>query len=153
DDSQHPGDRHRAEKNGEHRDMGQRLDASEVQLPEYRRAHLRLAQQRAAHDCVRERFAIAEGKLQGVHAAKRAPIRCISGGLNATGCNSRESTTEIPAQIHGFPSISTQAMRAVFCERLAQAWLVPRWMSTSPARISVSPSSITAQISPSSRIA
>src|SRR6185436_6355676 len=54
---------------------------------------------------------------------------------------------------HLFPSIKTKAIRAVFWERLAQAWLVPRWMRTSPARISVSPSSITDQISPSSRIA
>ena len=55
--------------------------------------------------------------------------------------------------IQRLPSISTKAMRAVLCERLAQAWLVPRWMSTSPARSSVSPSSITDQISPSSTMA
>ena len=52
-----------------------------------------------------------------------------------------------------FPSINTKQIRAVLSERLAQAWLVPRWISTSPARMSVSLSSITAQISPSRMMA
>ena len=37
--------------------------------------------------------------------------------------------------------------------RLLQAWLVPRWTRASPARNNVSPSSMTAKISPDSTIA
>jgi hypothetical protein len=35
-------------------------------------------------------------------------------------------------------AISTNAIRAGLPDRLAQAWLVPRWISTSPARSTVS---------------
>ena len=42
-----------------------------------------------------------------------------------------------------------KAILALRPERFAQAWLVARWMSTSPARIVVSQSSMIATISPS----
>src|SRR5215470_14954413 len=53
----------------------------------------------------------------------------------------------------GTASISTKATTQGAFERLAQAWLVPRWISTSPATSLVSPTSMTAQISPESTIA
>lgn len=50
-------------------------------------------------------------------------------------------------------SIRMKAIMQASFERLAQAWLVPRWISTSPAVIFDSPTSITAQISPCSTMA
>ena len=44
----------------------------------------------------------------------------------------------------GSASISTKAMQHGCSVRLLQAWLVPRWISTSPALSSTSPSSISA---------
>ena len=49
--------------------------------------------------------------------------------------------------------MSTKATTQGAFERLAQAWLVPRWINTSPAPSLVSPTSMTAQISPESTIA
>src|SRR3974377_71810 len=53
----------------------------------------------------------------------------------------------------GWASIRMNAMMQASLERLAQAWLVPRWIRTSPAVILDSPTSITAQISPCSTMA
>ena len=50
-------------------------------------------------------------------------------------------------------SISTKATEAGAAVRLLQPWLVPRCTSTSPVFSRVSPSSITAQISPESTMA
>ena len=51
------------------------------------------------------------------------------------------------------PSIRTNAMRHILPERFAQAWFVPRWIRMSPARITVSSSSMMATSSPMSTIA
>src|SRR5690606_12614160 len=53
----------------------------------------------------------------------------------------------------GVGSITTKAQRQGFLERFDHAWLVPRWTSTSPAFILVSPLSMIAQISPESTMA
>jgi hypothetical protein len=55
--------------------------------------------------------------------------------------------------LSGRALISTKTTRQGAPLRLLQAWLVPRCTSVSPARISVSPSSMRAQISPDSTIA
>jgi hypothetical protein len=51
------------------------------------------------------------------------------------------------------PSMRTNAILQSRFVRLDHEWLVARWMSTSPGLISVSPSSIIAQISPSRTMA
>ena len=53
----------------------------------------------------------------------------------------------------GAAPFRTNRTRAMWSVRLAQAWLVPRWISTSPTFIRVSPTSISAQISPSMTMA
>src|SRR5690606_2158340 len=58
----------------------------------------------------------------------------------------RTSSTSSP----NVPSTRTNATRATASPRLAQAWSVPRWMTTSPARAVTSLSSRTRVISPSS---
>ncbi len=54
-----------------------------------------------------------------------------------------------PSPSANWPSIRMKAMRQGLSERLAQPWLVPRWMTMSPARQTVSPSSTTSTSSPS----
>jgi hypothetical protein len=53
----------------------------------------------------------------------------------------RSEDTEHIGQSAGFASTSTKATRQYSPERLLQAWLVPRWIKTSPVFISRSPSS------------
>ena len=52
-----------------------------------------------------------------------------------------------------FPSMRMNAMRHIRPERFAQAWFVPRWIRMSPARITVSSSSMMATSSPMRTIA
>ena len=64
------------------------------------------------------------------------------GGAPPGGLRAARAVSGSPAQI-----------RALSPERLAQAWLVPRWIRMSPARITVSSSSMIATSSPCSRMA
>ena len=57
---------------------------------------------------------------------------------------SRLGATRCVRSYTGLASISTKAMQHGCSVRLLQAWLVPRWINTSPALSSTSPSSISA---------
>src|SRR5438093_12016464 len=93
-----------------------------------------------------------------------SPYRLVDDGLSASNGRMPERLPRVgrvlpsaqnallrhhrpPLEI-GVAPTRMKATSAGSFERLLQAWLVARWMSTSPAFMEVSPSSITAQISP-----
>src|SRR5271167_5108701 len=74
----------------------------------------------------------ASGRKFGISVGRKFHDPAFAPGMSG----SNRPSTRMNGIQHGLP------------ERLAQAWLVPRWMTTSPALSSVSPLSRTSVISP-----
>jgi hypothetical protein len=81
--------------------------------------------------------------VTGIHGHVRRGFFLLTGAILALCAVGAWALTRAAFMTVSRP-LRTKAMRAVLVERFAQAWLVPRWISTSPARKSFSPVSITA---------
>jgi hypothetical protein len=115
-----------------------------------RHSHTPLAPHRAGYEWGGE---CATLDVVSDRSARPDPRRGLPGpsGPDDGGCQS-VTRASVPFSATA-ASMRTKAILQSVVLRLDQEWFVARWMSTSPAFMSVSPSSIIAQISPSRTMA